>query len=233
MFVPEYHPVIDGDTTVSIPLPFTNRNYRSYMRVVDFYPHSLAKFARPKKASAQRPESHLLDEDSAPSSDSDSDAPSSFSAAKNWEWCFYLKLEDAKVPDGQDKRTIWATVDNPSGQCLLNLDASDLRANETKLQSMREKLFTLWGDLEELVTEQEEAEERALAAAARNNAPPDSSPVKPAPSQALLAVKNKPFPCCICQYGVRVTEDDETKADAGENKRWQRMFALFGTRICD
>lgn len=232
MFLPEYHPVIDGTTTIPIPLPFTNRNYRSYMRVVDFYPHSLADFTRPKKFSSA--EDHLLDpdeEDPAPSEDSDSDygTPRASRTAKYWEWRFYLKLEDASVPDGQEKQTIWAAVDNHSGQCLVDLDASNLHRDKNKLAILREKLFTLWGDLEEIISQQEEEEERAMLAAARNNAPPDSSPVKPRPSQA----QNKPFPCCICQYGVRVPEKDETKADAGDGRRWQRMFALFGTRICD
>lgn len=43
--------------------------------------------------------------------------------------------------------------------------------------------------------------------------------------------KNKPFTCCIKQYGVKVYEDDPAKANAGEKRRWQRMFGIFGTTI--
>ena len=43
--------------------------------------------------------------------------------------------------------------------------------------------------------------------------------------------KNKAFECCIKQYGIRVSEEDPEKADAGEGKRWQRVFGLFGTLI--
>lgn len=42
---------------------------------------------------------------------------------------------------------------------------------------------------------------------------------------------NKAFICCIQQYGVKVPEDDISKADAGHHKRWQRLYGLFGTTI--
>ncbi|CZS94473.1 uncharacterized protein RCO7_10094 [Rhynchosporium graminicola] len=46
-----------------------------------------------------------------------------------------------------------------------------------------------------------------------------------------LKPRNKAFTCCIQQYGVKVHEDDPSKADAGERRRWQRIFGLFGTSI--
>jgi protection-of-telomeres protein 1 len=46
-----------------------------------------------------------------------------------------------------------------------------------------------------------------------------------------LVPRNKAFTCCIKQYGVQVKEDESGKANAGNGKRWQRMFALFGTNI--
>jgi protection-of-telomeres protein 1 len=48
---------------------------------------------------------------------------------------------------------------------------------------------------------------------------------------AAVVPKNKPFACCIKQYGAKVRETDRSKADAGDGKRWQRRFALFGTTI--
>jgi protection of telomeres protein 1 len=46
-----------------------------------------------------------------------------------------------------------------------------------------------------------------------------------------LAPRNKPFTCCVKQYGVKVKEKDPSKADAGNGERWQRMFGLFGAFI--
>jgi hypothetical protein len=46
-----------------------------------------------------------------------------------------------------------------------------------------------------------------------------------------IPAKNKPFTCCIRQYGIKVKENDSSKADALNGDRWQRMFGLFGTQI--
>lgn len=43
--------------------------------------------------------------------------------------------------------------------------------------------------------------------------------------------KNKAFTCCIKQYGIKVEENDPTKANAGNGQRWERRFGLFGTKI--
>jgi hypothetical protein len=44
-------------------------------------------------------------------------------------------------------------------------------------------------------------------------------------------IHNKAFTCCIKQYGVKVNEKDPNKANAGEGKRWERKFGLFGVVI--
>ncbi|KAH7418995.1 hypothetical protein BKA64DRAFT_649839 [Cadophora sp. MPI-SDFR-AT-0126] len=46
-----------------------------------------------------------------------------------------------------------------------------------------------------------------------------------------LLPRNKAFTCCIQQYGVKADEEDPAKADAGDGRRWQRVFAIFGTNI--
>lgn len=46
-----------------------------------------------------------------------------------------------------------------------------------------------------------------------------------------VAPKNKAFTCCVVEYGIKVDEEDPSKADAGEGKRYQRMYGLFGTQI--
>jgi protection-of-telomeres protein 1 len=48
---------------------------------------------------------------------------------------------------------------------------------------------------------------------------------------SIPTVSNKAFTCCIKQYGVKVKEDDPSKANAGNGTKWKRMFGLFGTRI--
>ncbi|ESZ94872.1 hypothetical protein SBOR_4748 [Sclerotinia borealis F-4128] len=50
-------------------------------------------------------------------------------------------------------------------------------------------------------------------------------------SPLAIKPKNKPFECCIKQYGIKLPEEDPEKADAGEGKRWQRVFGLCGTLI--
>lgn len=62
----------------------------------------------------------------------------------------------------------------------------------------------------------------------------DACPPPPGVSsdeQSTLKPRNKAFTCCIQQYGVKVYEEDPAKANAGEGRRWQRVFALFGTSI--
>lgn len=49
--------------------------------------------------------------------------------------------------------------------------------------------------------------------------------------QILETVKNLGFTCCIRQYGVKETENDPRKADAGKGKRWERVYGMFGTQI--
>ncbi|KAH6723885.1 hypothetical protein BKA61DRAFT_587294 [Leptodontidium sp. MPI-SDFR-AT-0119] len=68
---------------------------------------------------------------------------------------------------------------------------------------------------------------------------PVSKPSKDCPEKSIgndsehgmLKPRNKAFTCCIQQYGVKAVEEDPAKADAGEGRRWQRVFALFGTNI--
>jgi protection-of-telomeres protein 1 len=50
-------------------------------------------------------------------------------------------------------------------------------------------------------------------------------------SSAELQIKNKAFTCCIKQYGVQIDEKHPSFANAGNGKRWERRFGLFGTEI--
>ncbi|KAG4441391.1 hypothetical protein IFR05_003148 [Cadophora sp. M221] len=72
-----------------------------------------------------------------------------------------------------------------------------------------------------------------LAKSIRNGGS-DTSPPGVSPNEGehgTLQPRNKAFTCCIQQYGVKAVEEDPAKADAGDGRRWQRVFALFGTKI--
>ncbi|KAF5126012.1 hypothetical protein E5D57_010706 [Metarhizium anisopliae] len=235
ILAPTYHETtIQGDT-IKLQLPFINSNYRTCVRVTDFMPPCLEDFAhRTRRASEYAGLSDNEESDSDTTSDSDNDAHP-LSALTNvvtgWEWRFCLKLENAQSKESS-KDSIWVVVNNQSAQMLLGLDASDLRNDEKNLSDLRLRLWSLWGNLEE---QKAEMEDRVLKARHSNNrsVPPahsddeESDTKKPARTE----VSNRPFACCIRQYGVTVAEDDETKADAGNGKRWERIFGLFGTRI--
>lgn len=116
---------------------------------------------------------------------------------------------------------------------------ASLRRDSETLATLRERLFTLWGDLEE-----HKARAAAEQAAMRQRGPGDMPPMDSSDGEDggarpgangranEPAVSNKPFTCCVKQYGVRVREDDPALANAGNGWRWERVFGLFGTKIC-
>lgn len=139
---------------VSFLPPFTNANYRANIRITDFFPHTLADFSVGRKAS----EFDCLSDASSASEDDDMPPPRGDIAdymhadgeSKRWTWRFALQVEDATSPDdAAEKSRIWLLVDNNAGQFLLNADAINLRTDAAELANLREKLFLLWGDLEE------------------------------------------------------------------------------------
>ncbi|KAF4975067.1 hypothetical protein FZEAL_8103 [Fusarium zealandicum] len=228
---------IDGQD-VRLKLPFVNTNYRANVRVVNFFPSKLVNFAVPKKES----EYDALSDDGGESVSSndteDEDGTENtmevFTATRRWEWRFYLEVEDAAVPNKQKKQRMWVAVDNQAAQCLLKLDASNLRHDKQKVEALRNKLFILWGDLEEHKSREREKQREALEKA-RKGGPPRHSPEgdEAGPETSKAQVANRPFSCCIQQYGVKVQETDPAKADAGNGRRWQRMYRLFGTLVSD
>lgn len=89
---------------------------------------------------------------------------------------------------------------------------------------MKERLFILWGDLEE----------RKSKAATEGKTDPDS----------WGRVSSVPFACCIKEYGVRRSHNSNADADDDvavvvnhdscsheECFGWERRFAMFGTTI--
>jgi protection of telomeres protein 1 len=215
---------------LEIKMPFNCVKYRAAVRVIDFYPHELEAFASLRKVSEY---DCLNDTGSGASSDSDIGPDDEVI----WEWRFALRLQDAaKAPQ---QTSTWIMVDNLDAQLLLSLDACDLKSDPETLNKLRERLFLLWGNLEEIKTLKKKNEEERRK---RIDQPPlDSSDVegavaKPsnkAPQQDGLALQNRPFSCCIHQYGVKVPEPNHLKADAGRGRSWKQMFGLFGTQIID
>ncbi|KAI1093905.1 hypothetical protein F5B19DRAFT_447775 [Rostrohypoxylon terebratum] len=229
-----YQTTVAGQT-VALTLPFTCAKYRANVRVVDYRPSILADFSTWRKNS----EYDVLSEHSG---DSDSELDENgtldgYTGKKIWEWRFFLLLEDADSKGKREDDRFWVVVDNTEGQLLLGLDASDLRRDPFELDKVREKLFQLWGNLQEC--KENEMERQAMnKKRVITHQPPPSSPPRPSSSRRVettniieAALSNKPFSCCIRQYGITLREKDPQKANAGNGKRWQRMFALFGTKI--
>ncbi|KAL8392496.1 hypothetical protein RB599_005136 [Gaeumannomyces hyphopodioides] len=210
-------------------LPFVNLKYRAEVRVVDFFPSKLEDFAVRHKISEF---DALSDDEDGESSDgsSISSGYGGSGGAYAWEWRFTLVLEDA-VPksDGGAPDRIEVLVNKLEGQCLTGLDPEDLRDNPRQLLQLREKMFCLWGNLEEI----KRARQDSLDAKKRlqANLPPPCSDVDSAQGEGAEQLSNIPFSCCIRQYGVKTRTTDEKKADAGEGFKWTRAFALFGTKI--
>ena len=238
-------------------LPFQNINSRAVVRVVDFYPPDISDFAVRKK---KKSEFDVLSDCSNISSSSDddrSDLPPDTDddvehgsqnqqededgekGNSNWQWRFALILEDASStsPSPQNER-LTAFLSDTDAVFLLKLDACNLRRKPQALAALREKLFLMWGDLEERRQSEKQDGERVAGKKATS----------------------MPFECCIREYGVRsrkarkerdrVSEDDgaselqeQRRSDGGESERnrgggegeenwgWERRFAMFGTTI--
>ncbi|KAH8664018.1 hypothetical protein BX600DRAFT_289006 [Xylariales sp. PMI_506] len=236
-----YVTTIDGQK-ILIQLPFTNAKYRANVRVVDFKPRKLEDFSTWRNVTEFDMLSDVSGDENSDTDEGDGTLDR-FTGKKVWEWRFALQLEDAEPKTGRDGQPdrLWVLVNNAEGQQLLNLDACDLRADEDELSGLREQLFKLWGNLEE---EKARGYQRTVQSRKRLEArepPPDSSDGEGndtgddshrLPQTELGPVSNKPFSCCIRQYGVPVRDEDPERTNAGEGKRYERVFGLFGTRIC-
>lgn len=215
---------------------------------MDFHPSSLEDFA----VSRRRTDNDCLSDNSADDIDPDSDEDDGTRhSGRNrvWEWRFALKLEEVLPPAAalaarrdRNPATAWVHVGNPQAQLLTDVDARDLRApgGEEHLGRLREQMFKLWGDLEERKVDLEARRRERRGRILRGLPPPSSGAgggeVEADEEEAghgpgLGQVSNKPFACCIQQYGVKVEAEEGEEDNAGEGKRWQRVFGLFGTKI--
>ena len=211
--------LLDGTEVV---MPFANYRSRSVVRVVDFKPPNLADFAFRRRKSeydvlkgkgSDDGSDDGTDASASSSSESESEGSEGFSGAPSstsyeWVWAFNLLLEDANEgvpatqPGGRRERMV-AKVCEDDAVHLLKLDACDLHANPQDLAKLREKLFLLWGDLEE-----------RKAKAIEEGSPSGDMQEKP--------VTARPFPAWFKEYGVR---RKGTEAD------YVRNFRLTDTTI--
>ncbi|KAK4630985.1 Protection of telomeres protein 1 [Fulvia fulva] len=128
----------DSPDGTSYDLPFINAKYRAKVRVVDFEPKSLEDFAVP-----------VLPDDQG-----SVDSMDYVYNSQRLEWYFSLLLEDASNrsrPNDQQKNRIWVHIHHEQAQFLFRDldDPQDLRHNTQLLAQLREKMFLLWGNLEE------------------------------------------------------------------------------------
>ncbi|KAK2810288.1 hypothetical protein FQN50_003019 [Emmonsiellopsis sp. PD_5] len=189
---------------IEYTLPFQNVRYRASIRVVDFFPPNLEDFSVQYDV-----ERAMLSDGGSSDSDNDSANEDDEPRRKKWEWRFCLLVEDGgpgtHYNRNEKRERMMVYVSDLDAECLLRLDAVDLRANPDALASLREKLFILWGDLEE-----------------RKSANPAAFDINESSGKS----STRPFECCIKEFGVR-----SRKGKSGDGFGWERRFRMYGTTI--
>ncbi|KKZ60692.1 hypothetical protein EMCG_04619 [[Emmonsia] crescens] len=218
----ESHTNISPDG-IEYRLPFQNLRYKASVRVVDFFPPRLEDFA--VQYDVER--AMLSDTEFSVSSTDENETDS----CKRWEWRFCLLVEDAGPGTHYNRNgpreRMKLYVSNNDAVFLLRLDAVNLRENPATLSDLREKLFILWGDLEERKSANNTTASNS-SGNANGNAP------NPDPKKEIASASTKPFVCCIKEFGVKSSRssDEGTSDDNDEcGFGWKRRFCLFGTTI--
>ncbi|MCJ1333035.1 hypothetical protein MMC10_009729 [Thelotrema lepadinum] len=124
-----------------------------------------------------------------------------------------------------------AYVSGADAEFLLDMKARDLRSNSRALAQLREKMFLLWGDLEERKVKEAEEKERGRGALRESSGNASGSGSSQAREERTKEngrggeekVMTRPFTCCIKEYGVR----NDAKGV------WERRFGVCETRIMD
>lgn len=157
--------------------------FRLRVRVVDYWPRQLEDFSRSITDPAYNPMTSSESDDSGCETGSNSSASNQYSPsppARNWEWAFYLLVEEVKGngPSCSSKPSkMPLLVAHDDAVHLLKLDASNLRKHASLLAQLREKLFVLWGNLEDV----KDGKETNLS--------------------------SRPFETCVREYGVRTADE--------------------------
>ena len=231
-------------------LPFNNINSRTTVRVIDFYPPNLQDFttfipARNSEyavlssaSSDSFPSSQSSPTNSHPPPDSSQEPSSQHSRRKGtWQWRFALTLSDASSPSSStisstttskepsslpNTTTLTANLSDQDAVHLLKLDACDLHHNPTALSQLREKLFLLWGDLEERKSASASSLAATTTTTAHNSSNNDNSgnenKLRDPPLLLPPPPRNLPFECCIKEYGVKVRVGHRGSGSSGRTE---------------
>jgi len=99
-------------------------------------------------------------------------------------------------------------------------DPADLREDTALLNQLREKLYILWGDLEERKRDEDKRDDHD------DDGHIVSKRAKLDEEQQQQQPSNLPFNCCLQEYGVlREGGRPEEIAD------WERQYMMFGVTI--
>ncbi|KAL9640810.1 MAG: hypothetical protein Q9164_000045 [Protoblastenia rupestris] len=220
-------------------LPFQNIKSRATVKIVNFFPPDLVDFAVPYPK--KREYDVLSDVSDEPTSSGDDQTMPSQTAAddgRRWEWRFALTLEDAlasKSRNGERER-LKVYVTGADAECLLKLDAENLKTNAGALAALREKLFLLWGDLEERKVDERKVLEDGN----------DNKGLEPKGKAGGEEVKGRAFQCCLKEYGIKVRKRRDGGDDGGwdqdrdgerlggedeEDWTWERRWRMWGCTI--
>ena len=107
-----------------------------------------------------------------------------------------------------------------------------LRKDRKTLAQLREKLFILWGDLEERKT----AKAVLREISANGQVVKSLAEIKSKAAQAQSPALPPAFNCCIKEYGIRASTlaSSSWKANGSSEDKfygWERKFQLFQTTI--
>lgn len=125
--------------------------------------------------------------------------------------------------------------------------SSSLRASPKALDTLREKLFLLWGDLEE---RKFKSRNQPLPSPVPDKSGNQQSNRSPVPAAAEnTAPKSLPFTCCLKEYGIRSRRnghsdgsDADEEGERGKENRdgkgaakgdqgWERRWRMWGVVI--
>ncbi|KIV93952.1 hypothetical protein PV10_05122 [Exophiala mesophila] len=182
-------------------LPFQNCLYKSKVRVVDYFPDDLADFCVPRQKSYR---DCLSDNEG----DSGCEATQLDEDQVAWSWRFMLLIEDARPrpnPTGKAKAAqMELLVADRDGDFLLNQTPFDTRSkdNAAEFNILKEKLFHMWGDLQE---RKEEIGKNSTS----------------------LQSSSRPFECLIKEYGAKLPR----QVNQSGEEEFLRMFRIYGVTI--
>ncbi|KPI36080.1 Protection of telomeres protein 1 [Cyphellophora attinorum] len=171
--------------------------------------------------------------------DNEEGIPSNKKRRSKWEWRFALTITDPNTSptNASDDKVIRLIVTGDGAEHLLRASACNLRKSPNALAQLREKLFILWGNLEELLTEQlSTSRSRAGSGDVNTDAADQDRDRRSALSLVQKHYKSQPFECFIEEYGVLKAKKTRIRNDGsiGNGDRmedWERCFRICKTTI--